>query len=82
MCILAYVPHFKTIERFSITFQTANGKREFVNRPLFTPAKKLLVSHYFLPYEADKLISYQLISSLRNSQLNSAIFHNRYSRSL
>ena len=47
MCILAYVPHFKTIERFSITFQTANGKREFVPL-LFTPAKKLLVSHHFL----------------------------------
>ena len=48
MCILAYVPHFKTIERFSITFQTVNGKREFVPL-LFTPAKKLLVSHYFHP---------------------------------
>ena len=41
MCILAYVPHFKTIERFSITFQTANAKREFV-RLLFTPAKKII----------------------------------------
>ena len=48
MCILAYVPHFKKIERFSITFQTANAKREFVPL-LFAPAKKLLVSHHFHP---------------------------------
>ena len=41
-------PAFQDNREFSITFQTANGKREFVPL-LFTPAKKLLVSHHFHP---------------------------------
>ena len=50
MCISAYVPHFKTIERFSITFQSANRNREFVPPAL---------------YSCEKVISFTLFSSIR-----------------
>ena len=76
MCIPVYVPHFKTIERFSITFQTANGKREIVPPALYSCEKIISFKRIVLD------CSYQLISSLRNSELDSAVWHNRYSRSL